>query len=53
MPADATGDVGFYNTSLPVADKGIGVAPIVDGVAALPAPTRPLRLRAAGEAGAG
>jgi hypothetical protein len=42
MPADATGIVGFYNDSLPGADKGIGIAPIIDGVATLTTPTREL-----------
>jgi hypothetical protein len=42
MPADATGAVGFYDSAQPGTDKGIGVAPIVDGVATLAAPTRPL-----------
>lgn len=31
LPADATGRVGFYDFSLPGADKGIGTAPIVNG----------------------
>ena len=44
MPADATGEVGFYDLSLPGSDKGIGVAPIVDGVATLRTPARPLLL---------
>jgi len=47
MPTDATGEVGevgFYDLSLPGSDKGIGVAPIVDGVATLRTPTRPLLL---------
>ena len=42
MPADATGYLGFYDTAQPGTDKGIGTAPIIDGVATLPAPTRPL-----------
>jgi hypothetical protein len=42
MPADATGDAGFYNLSLPGPDKGMGVAPIIDGVATLRTPTRAL-----------
>ncbi len=42
MPADATGYVGFYDTAQPGTDKGIGTAPIIDGVAILAAPTRPL-----------
>ena len=41
MPADATGTVGFYDAAQPGTDKGIGVAPIVDGVATLTAPSRP------------
>ncbi len=44
LPADATGSVGFYNLTLPGPDQGIGVAPIIDGVATLTAPTRPLLL---------
>jgi 1-phosphatidylinositol phosphodiesterase len=44
MPADATGQVGFYNLSLTGSDKGIGVAPIVGGVAVLRTPTRALPL---------
>jgi hypothetical protein len=44
MPGDATGYVGFYDTSFSGADKGIGVAPLVDGVATLVVPTRPLIL---------
>jgi len=44
MPADATGEVGFYDFARPGADKGIGLAPIVDGVATLTAPDRPLVL---------
>jgi len=44
MPPDATGEVGFYDAARPGADKGIGVAPIVDGVATLTAPDRPLVL---------
>jgi hypothetical protein len=44
LPGDATGDVGFYNLSLPGTDEGIGVAKIVDGVATLDTPTRPLLL---------
>jgi hypothetical protein len=44
MPADATGEVGFYNLSLPGADKGIGVAPIIDGTATLRTPTKALLL---------
>jgi hypothetical protein len=35
MPADATGEAGFYDFARPGADKGIGLAPIVDGVATL------------------
>jgi hypothetical protein len=31
-PKDATGRVGFYDQAQPGADKGIGTAPIVDGV---------------------
>jgi hypothetical protein len=46
MPADATGTVGFYDFARPGADKGIGVAPIIDGVATLTAPDRPLVLGA-------
>ena len=42
MPADATGYVGFYDAAQPGTDKGIGTAPIIDGVATLAAPTRPL-----------
>ena len=42
MPADATGEVGFYDAARPGADKGIGVARIIDGVATLTAPDRPL-----------
>lgn len=42
MPADATGLVGFYDLSLPGADKGIGTAPIVAGVATLTSLTRDL-----------
>ena len=44
MPADATGEVGFYDFARPGADKGIGLAPIIDGVATLTAPDRPLVL---------
>ena len=44
MPADATGHVGFYDAARAGDDKGIGVAPIVDGVATLGAPDRPLVL---------
>jgi hypothetical protein len=46
MPTDATGAVGFYDFARPGADKGIGVAPIIDGVATLTAPDRPLVLGA-------
>jgi hypothetical protein len=46
MPADATGEVGFYDSARPGIDKGIGLAPIVDGVATLTAPDRPLVLGA-------
>jgi hypothetical protein len=42
MPADATGEAGFYNLSLPGPDKGIGVAPIIDGTATLRTPTKAL-----------
>lgn len=44
MPSDATGYVGFYDSALPGADKGIGVARIVDGVATLTTPSRPLEI---------
>jgi hypothetical protein len=44
MPTDATGEIGFYNLSLPGPDKGIGVAPIIDGTATLRTPTRALLL---------
>jgi hypothetical protein len=44
VPADATGHVGFYDAARAGDDKGIGVAPIVDGVATLGAPDRPLVL---------
>jgi Big-like domain-containing protein len=42
LPADATGSVGFYDASLPGADKGIGVAPIVNGQATLTSLTKTL-----------
>jgi hypothetical protein len=42
MPANATGHVGFYDSDQPGADKGIGTAPIVDGVATLTMPTKEL-----------
>jgi hypothetical protein len=42
MPSDATGTVGFYDTTVPGTDKGIGVAPIINGVATLTSPSRPL-----------
>lgn len=42
MPADATGEIGFYNLWLPGPDKGMGLAPIEDGVATLRTPTRAL-----------
>jgi len=42
MPTGATGQIGFYDTSLPGPDKGIGLAPVVNGVATLAAPTKPL-----------
>ncbi|HTT92693.1 MAG TPA: Ig-like domain-containing protein, partial [Acidimicrobiales bacterium] len=35
LPSDATGSVGFYDSALPGPDKGIGLAPIVDGSATL------------------
>jgi hypothetical protein len=41
-PNDASGEVGFYDFAQPGADKGIGTAPIVKGVATLTTPTRPL-----------
>ncbi len=44
MPAGVTGEVGFYDAARPGADKGIGLAPIIDGVATLTAPDRPLVL---------
>ena len=44
MPADATGEVGFYGFARPGADKGIGLAPVINGVATLTAPDRPLVL---------
>lgn len=46
MPTDATGEVGFYDFARPGTDKGIGLAPIIDGVATLAAPDRPLVLGA-------
>jgi len=46
MPANATGEVGFYDSARPGTDKGIGLAPIIDGVARLAAPDRPLVLGA-------
>jgi hypothetical protein len=33
VPADATGDAGFYNLDRPGSDKGIGVVPLADGTA--------------------
>jgi Bacterial Ig-like domain (group 3) len=42
MPKDATGYIGFYDDQIPGSDKGIGVAPIVGGVATLTSPTRTL-----------
>lgn len=42
LPTDATGYVGFYNVSLNSSDEGIGVAPIVNGIATLQQPTRAL-----------
>lgn len=44
MPANATGLVGFYDFAQPGANKGIGTAPIVNGIATLTTPTRPLVL---------
>ena len=44
MPASATGYVGFYDDQQPGSDKGIGTAPIIDGVATLSVPSRPLVL---------
>ena len=44
LPGDATGSVGFYNSALSGSDKGIGTAPIINGIATLTAPTRPLLL---------
>ena len=44
LPDDATGSVGFYDSALSGSDKGIGTAPIVNGVATLTAPSRPLLL---------
>lgn len=38
MPADATGEVGFYNDNVPGSDKGVGVAKLVDGVATYDVP---------------
>jgi hypothetical protein len=34
-PADANGDIGFYNADRPGSDKGIGVAPLAHGTATL------------------
>ncbi len=42
LPADATGSVGFYDSSNPGPDKGIGAAPIEDGQATLRNVTVPL-----------
>ena len=42
MPSNATGYVGFYDENQPGADKGIGTAPIDDGIATLTMPTREL-----------
>jgi hypothetical protein len=44
MPSNATGRVGFYDFDLAGADKGIGTAPLVNGVATLAEPTRNLVL---------
>jgi hypothetical protein len=44
MPARATGEVTFDDAAQPGTGKGIGLAPIVDGVATLTAPDRPLAL---------
>jgi len=44
MPRDATGAVGFYDFDQPGHDKGIGVAPLVDGVARLTVPTKDLQV---------
>ncbi|VTU41439.1 Glycine rich protein (plasmid) [Variovorax sp. PBS-H4] len=35
MPADVTGQIGFYDSSLPGPDKGIGLADLRDGKAVL------------------
>ena len=42
MPAGATGEVGFYDFSVPGTDKGIGVAVVNHGSAVLVTPTRTL-----------
>jgi hypothetical protein len=44
MPTNATGIVGFYDFAQAGANKGIGTAPIINGVATLSAPTRSLVL---------
>jgi hypothetical protein len=42
MPTDATGEVGFYDRDQSGAHHGIGIAAIVDGIATLATPTKPL-----------